>query len=157
MADVSWPGVPEPGGDTCSLSQDIVAAIGDLAQLLDGLIQVAAFGGVPHRGAVQSAVEELVSGGHAPAYRMQIRLRQRYLSSAAQAPKPSAEASRHSARRARARVSTRSFSVSITAQTHLVVLMGFRVSRSSPSCKRRRPFQGLATRKFCSPLNGFGK
>ena len=35
-----------------------------------------ATGGVHHRGAMQGAVEKLVRGRHAPAYRMQIRLRQ---------------------------------------------------------------------------------
>jgi hypothetical protein len=34
-------------------------AIGDLTQLLDGFIEAAAFGGVPHRGAVKGAEEEL--------------------------------------------------------------------------------------------------
>jgi hypothetical protein len=53
MADVSgWPGVPEPGSDACSLSQDVVAPIGDLAQLLDRFVKVAPLGGAPHRSAV---------------------------------------------------------------------------------------------------------
>jgi hypothetical protein len=39
--------------------QDVVAAVGDLAQLLDRFVEVAALGGVPHGGAVQSAVEQL--------------------------------------------------------------------------------------------------
>ena len=47
------------GCDAGSLSQDVVTAISDLAQLLDGFIQVAALGGVPHGGAVEGAVEEL--------------------------------------------------------------------------------------------------
>jgi hypothetical protein len=38
------------------------------------LIQIAALGGVPHRGAVKGAVEKMIRGGHIPAYRMQIRL-----------------------------------------------------------------------------------
>jgi hypothetical protein len=53
--------------------QDVVAAVGDLAQLLDRFVEVAALGGVPHGGAVQSAVEQLVLGGHAQAYRKKIR------------------------------------------------------------------------------------
>jgi hypothetical protein len=64
------PRVPRPGGDPGSLGKDVVAVIGNLAQLLDGLIQVAALGGVPHCGAVKGAVEELVRGGHTPGYRM---------------------------------------------------------------------------------------
>jgi hypothetical protein len=45
-------------------AKDVVTAIGDLAQLLDGFIKAAAFGGVPHGGAVQSAVEQLILGAH---------------------------------------------------------------------------------------------
>jgi hypothetical protein len=45
--------------------QDVVAAIRDLAQLLNGFVKAAALDGVPHGGAVQSAVEQLVLGGHA--------------------------------------------------------------------------------------------
>jgi hypothetical protein len=37
-----------------SHGMDVVAAIGKLAKLLRGFIQVAAFGGVPHGDAVQS-------------------------------------------------------------------------------------------------------
>ena len=71
MADTGGrPRVPRPGSDACSLSQDVVAAIGDLAQLLDGFVEVAAFDGVPHGGSVKCAVEKLILGGHAPAYRM---------------------------------------------------------------------------------------
>jgi hypothetical protein len=69
-------GVPRPGSDACSLGKYVVTAIGDLAQLLDGFIQVAAFGGVPHGGAVEGAVEQLIFGTHNPAYRTQIRFRQ---------------------------------------------------------------------------------
>jgi hypothetical protein len=75
IADVSvWAGVPGADSDTSGLGEDVVTTIGDLARLLDGFVEVAAFGGVPHGGAVQSAVEQLVLGGHAPLYRMQIRL-----------------------------------------------------------------------------------
>jgi hypothetical protein len=35
-------------------------AIGDLTQLLDGFIKAAALGGVPHGGAVEGAVEQLI-------------------------------------------------------------------------------------------------
>jgi hypothetical protein len=50
-----------------------VTAVGDLAQLFDCFIEVAALGGVPHRDAVKGAVEELVFGGHAQEYRMCVR------------------------------------------------------------------------------------
>jgi hypothetical protein len=40
----------------------VVAAIGDLTQLLNGLIQVAALGGVPHGGSVESAAEQPILG-----------------------------------------------------------------------------------------------
>jgi hypothetical protein len=40
MPDVSGgPGIPKPGGYAGSLSKDVVAAIGDLTQLLNALIQ----------------------------------------------------------------------------------------------------------------------
>jgi hypothetical protein len=47
-ADVR-PGVLGPRSDACSLSQYVVAAIGHLAQLLDGFVEAAAFGGVAMR------------------------------------------------------------------------------------------------------------
>jgi hypothetical protein len=58
-------GIPEPGSDAGSLGKDVVTAIGDLAQLLNGFIQVAALRGSPHGGAVESAVEQQV-GHHDP-------------------------------------------------------------------------------------------
>jgi hypothetical protein len=59
----SGAGLPGAGSDAGGLGQDVVTAVGDLAQLLDGFIQVAAFGGVPHRGAVKGAVEKLIRSG----------------------------------------------------------------------------------------------
>ena len=56
-------GVPGPDSDAGCLGKDVVAAIGDLAQLLDGFIQVAALDRATHGGAVESAVEQLVLGG----------------------------------------------------------------------------------------------
>jgi hypothetical protein len=38
-------------------AKDVVTAIGDLAQLLDGFIKAAAFGGVPHGRAVELGAE----------------------------------------------------------------------------------------------------
>ena len=77
IADVSGrAGIPRPGSDASGLGKDVVAAIGDLAQLLNGFVEVAALGGVPHGGSVESGAEQLILGGHAQAYRMQIRLRQ---------------------------------------------------------------------------------
>jgi hypothetical protein len=74
IADVSGRvGLPRPGSDARGLGKDVVATIGDLTQLLHGLIQVAPVRGLPHGGAVQRAVEQLVLGGHALAYRMQVR------------------------------------------------------------------------------------
>jgi hypothetical protein len=67
MADVSGrAGVPTPGSDARGLGQDVVAAIGDLAQLLDGFIEATAFGGVPHRDAVEGAVEQLIGAAYTP-------------------------------------------------------------------------------------------
>jgi hypothetical protein len=63
--------VPPAGGDTGGLCEHLDMAIGYLAKLCDGLGQVTPFGGVPHRGAVQSAVEQLILGAHTSAYRMQ--------------------------------------------------------------------------------------
>jgi hypothetical protein len=45
----------------------------DLAKLRDRGCQVALLCGVPHRGAVECDVEELVGCGHAPAYRTGVR------------------------------------------------------------------------------------
>ena len=44
-------------------------------QLFDGFVKVAALTGVPHRGAVQSAEEQLIFGRQSPAYRISVRLR----------------------------------------------------------------------------------
>ncbi len=52
--------MPEACGEPGRLRQDVVAAIGDLAQLLNAFVQVAAFGGISHGGTVQSTVEQLV-------------------------------------------------------------------------------------------------
>ena len=72
MPDVSGRvGVPISCSDACGLGQDVVAAIGDLAQLLDGFIEAAAFGGLPHGGAVEGAVEQLILGAHTSGYRTQ--------------------------------------------------------------------------------------
>ena len=60
--------------DASGLGQDVVAAIGDLAQLLDGFIKAAAFGGAPHRGAMEGAVEQLILGAHTSAYRTTFRI-----------------------------------------------------------------------------------
>jgi hypothetical protein len=68
MGEMVRPGWHTTCIDACGLGKDVVAAIGNLSQLLDGLIQVAALDGVPHGGAVESALEQLVPGGHAPAY-----------------------------------------------------------------------------------------
>jgi hypothetical protein len=70
-----WAGVPRPGSDACSLRKDVVTAIGNLAQLLNGFIEVAALRGVTHRRAVKSDVEKPVLSGHAPMYRTLIRFR----------------------------------------------------------------------------------
>jgi hypothetical protein len=65
IADVSgWACIPGARGDPRSLGQDVVASVGELAQLFDGFVEVSALGGVPHRGAVQCAVEKLVRSGH---------------------------------------------------------------------------------------------
>ncbi len=65
IADVSgWAGVPGAGGDASGLGEDVVTAVGELAQLFDGFVKVAALGGVPHCGAVEGAVEKLIRGGH---------------------------------------------------------------------------------------------
>jgi hypothetical protein len=42
----------------------MVAAIGDLTQLGDGLGSVAPLSGVPHGGAVERTVEQLILGRH---------------------------------------------------------------------------------------------
>jgi hypothetical protein len=55
-----WPRVPRPGLDARGLGKDVVAAIGDLSKLFDGFVKAAAFGGVPHGGAVEIAVEQLI-------------------------------------------------------------------------------------------------
>jgi hypothetical protein len=47
--------------------------IGDLAQLFDRFVEVAALGGVPHRSSVKSAVEQLILGAHASEHRMGVR------------------------------------------------------------------------------------
>ena len=74
IANVSGrPGIPRPRGDARSLGEDVVAAIGDLAQLLDGFVEVAALGGVPHRGPVECRVEQLGLGGHVSPYRTHVR------------------------------------------------------------------------------------
>jgi hypothetical protein len=49
-------------------------AVGDLAQLFDRFVEVAALGGVPHRGAVKGAVEKLIWRGHASVYRTGVRV-----------------------------------------------------------------------------------
>jgi hypothetical protein len=51
----------------------MVAAIGDLTQLGDGLGSVAPLSGVPHGGAVERTVEQLILGRHTPEYRMYVR------------------------------------------------------------------------------------
>ena len=51
-------GVRRPSSNACGFGQDVVAAIGDLAQLFDRFIEVASLGGVPHRAAVKGAVQE---------------------------------------------------------------------------------------------------
>jgi hypothetical protein len=44
ISDVSGrAGIPRTRCDACSLGKDVVAAIGDLTQLLDGFVEVAAF------------------------------------------------------------------------------------------------------------------
>jgi hypothetical protein len=48
------PVAPWAGSDPGGLGEDVITAIGDLAQLLNGFIQVAALGDVPHRGASAS-------------------------------------------------------------------------------------------------------
>ena len=48
IADVSgWAGIPEARGDPGGLGQDVVTAVGDLAQLFDRFVEVAALGAVP--------------------------------------------------------------------------------------------------------------
>jgi hypothetical protein len=42
-------------------------------------IEVAVFGGVPHGGAVEGAVEQLILGAHTSAHRTQARLRHRHM------------------------------------------------------------------------------
>jgi hypothetical protein len=64
------PGVPGSGFDAGSFGEDVISAACDLAQLLDGFVQVAAFGGIPHRGAVEGAVEQLILSAQSSAYRM---------------------------------------------------------------------------------------
>ena len=56
-----------------NFGEDVIAAIGDLAQFLDGLVEVAAFGGVPHGGAMERNIEQVILGAHAPDYRMSVR------------------------------------------------------------------------------------
>jgi hypothetical protein len=56
-----WPaGIPRPGSNARGLGQDVVTAVGDLAQLFDRFVKVAALCGVPHRRAVKGAVKGLV-------------------------------------------------------------------------------------------------
>jgi hypothetical protein len=53
MSDMGgWPGVPGTRSDTSGLSDDFVATVGDFAQLGDGVVKVAAFGGAPQCRAV---------------------------------------------------------------------------------------------------------
>jgi hypothetical protein len=63
------PRIPQTSRYPGRLSKHVIIAIGDLAKLHDGLGQITPLGGVPHRGAVKGAVEQLILGGHAPAYR----------------------------------------------------------------------------------------
>jgi hypothetical protein len=75
MANVCGrPGVPRSRGDPCGLGQDVVTAIGNVSEFLDRFIKAAAFGGVPHGGAMKGTVKQLILGAHTPAYRMEIRL-----------------------------------------------------------------------------------
>jgi len=47
IADVAgWAGIPGARGDPGGLGQDVVTAVGDLAQLFYGFVEVAALGGV---------------------------------------------------------------------------------------------------------------
>jgi hypothetical protein len=74
MSDVSGrPRVPRTRRDAGRLSEHLIMAIGDLTQLGDGFIEAAPPGGVPHGGAVEGAVEQLILGAHTPAYRMYVR------------------------------------------------------------------------------------
>jgi hypothetical protein len=59
-------GVPRADLDACNLGKDVVTAIGHLAQLFKGFVQVAAPGGMPYRRPLQSTEEELICGGHCP-------------------------------------------------------------------------------------------
>jgi len=54
-----------------SFSEDVVRAVGNLAQLFDRFRKVAFLGGIPHRGAVEVAVEQLIPGANTSAYRTQ--------------------------------------------------------------------------------------
>ena len=60
------PRIPRPNSDASSLSEHVIIAIGYPAKLGDGLVQAAAFGCVPHRRAVKSAVEQLILGARIP-------------------------------------------------------------------------------------------
>ena len=61
-----WPpGVPRADLDACNLGKDVVTAIGHLAQLFKGFVQVAEPSGMPYRRR-QSTKEELIYGGHCP-------------------------------------------------------------------------------------------
>jgi hypothetical protein len=61
--------------DPSSLGKKVVSAVGDVAEFLDGLIEVATFSGVAHRSAVKSDIEKLVLSRHASMYRTVVRLR----------------------------------------------------------------------------------
>lgn len=63
MADMRGrPGMPRTCLNAGGLGQDVVAVVGDLAELFDCFIEVAELGGVPPGGAVKSAVEKLIRG-----------------------------------------------------------------------------------------------
>jgi hypothetical protein len=51
-------GVPGTGCDARCLGEDVVSAVGDVAEFLDGFVEVATFGGVSHGCAVQSAIKK---------------------------------------------------------------------------------------------------
>src|SRR5215204_6556485 len=67
-----WTGIPRARSDPGSFGQDVVTALGDLAQIFDCFVQVAALGGVSHCSAVEGAVEELLGRRHGPAYRISV-------------------------------------------------------------------------------------
>ena len=113
-------------------------------------LKVAASGGVPHGGAVHSAVEQwsLVDILQRIEYKFDYASPSTEL---AKAPRDSADPGARDTRSARAWSSTPSISVGVTAQTHLVVLMGFGVLPILPIVEAKAALPGLGHTQIMLP------